>query len=67
MDEHRHQDAEHHAHAHRPRETPHEQRLSRDELDTEEALEEEGDEMEARLRDLDEEIDEAERTGHRED
>lgn len=67
MDEHHREDVGHHAHAHRPRDAPHEKRLSREDLDTEEALEEEGDAMEARLRDLDHEIDAAERTSHRED
>jgi len=60
-------DAEHHAHSHRPRETPHEAGLSREELDTEQALAEEGDEMEARLDDLDDEIGEAERAADRAD
>jgi hypothetical protein len=60
-------DAEHHAHSHRPRETPHEEALSRDELDTEQALAEEGDAMEARLEDLDDEIGEAERAADRAD
>lgn len=58
-------DAEHHAHTHRPREAPHEQGLSREQLDTEQALAEEADEMQARLGDLDEEIGEADRAARR--
>ena len=51
-------------HEHRPRDTPHERPLSRDQLDEERWFEEQGEEMAERLDDLEEEIEEVDRHVH---
>ena len=61
MDEH----DQHNPHEHRPRDTPHERPLSRDQLDEEVWFEEQEKEMEGRLRDLEVEIEDADREAHR--
>ena len=61
MDEH----DPHNPHEHRPRDTPHERPLSRDQLDEEVWFEEQEKEMEGRLRDLEVEIEDADREAHR--
>jgi hypothetical protein len=54
----------HSPHEHRPRDTPHEARLSRDQLDEEVWFEEQGEEMTERLDDLEHEIEDADREAH---
>jgi hypothetical protein len=54
----------HSPHEHRPRDAPHETRLSRDQLDEEVWFEEQGEEMEERLHDLEVEIEDADREAH---
>ena len=60
------EDEKHEPRAHRPRDAPHEQPLTRAELDEERWFEEQGDAMEARVHDVEHEIEDAERAapGH---
>ena len=55
----------HSPHEHRPRDTPHERPLSRDQLDEEVWFEEQEGEMEERLHELEVEIEDADRGAHK--